>query len=300
MIFTFLKISQENWENFWGGINMENIGATYKMIRKNKKITQSAVCSDNLSRTSLSKFENDRLIPTLYSFTKFLEKIDMNYDEFFFICNNYENKELDELLDEFYLIKNNTEIHKIESLKEKCSNFLENNSNSLISDMINILNCLLLLQKDEEKFSCITKISVAKIWERISNMDTWFLNEIKFLNHILFYFQIDTAIEIGKKLIFNIKRYDKFHGMANIKISIYINLAYMLELHENISKSQTYLDIAMRLSKENKRYDLYAIAQYRLGNITFNKKMMQLSLDLLSLLEEHDLMNALITEGRKS
>ena len=41
-----------------------NFGEVYKFIRKSKGISQSDICSDELSRSTLSKIENNKLMPS--------------------------------------------------------------------------------------------------------------------------------------------------------------------------------------------------------------------------------------------
>ncbi|EAD5762839.1 XRE family transcriptional regulator, partial [Listeria monocytogenes] len=64
---------------------MKTYGAIIKQIRKGKSISQIELSNTILSRTTISKIENNNIVPTINTLEAILHKLDVTVDEFQFI-----------------------------------------------------------------------------------------------------------------------------------------------------------------------------------------------------------------------
>ncbi|MBC1594014.1 helix-turn-helix domain-containing protein [Listeria seeligeri] len=61
----------------------KTIGDTIKYIRVNKQYSQKNVSTSIISRTSLSKIENNMLNPTFAKLIPIINNLDVDFDEFY-------------------------------------------------------------------------------------------------------------------------------------------------------------------------------------------------------------------------
>ncbi|HGX1667604.1 TPA: helix-turn-helix domain-containing protein, partial [Listeria innocua] len=58
-------------------------------MRKNKSLSQSYVSNNILARTTISKIENNNIIPTITTIENIVIKLDVTIDELRYIKNDY-------------------------------------------------------------------------------------------------------------------------------------------------------------------------------------------------------------------
>ena len=68
---------------------MKTNGQTFKEIRKSRKISQKEITKNTISRATISKFENDKIVLSTNNFIFLLDSIDISIEEFNYIKNNY-------------------------------------------------------------------------------------------------------------------------------------------------------------------------------------------------------------------
>lgn len=68
---------------------MENEGYTFKEIRKSRGLTQDDIVKNHMSRVTLSKFENGKILLSMSNFKYILNAVDLSFEEFDFIKNGY-------------------------------------------------------------------------------------------------------------------------------------------------------------------------------------------------------------------
>lgn len=66
-----------------------NDGETFKFLRNSRQISQKDIIKNNLSRTTISKFENNKIMLSMSNFDYLLNSIDVSFEEFNFIKNDY-------------------------------------------------------------------------------------------------------------------------------------------------------------------------------------------------------------------
>ncbi|HIY57297.1 MAG TPA: Rgg/GadR/MutR family transcriptional regulator [Candidatus Tetragenococcus pullicola] len=243
-----------------------NIGSFYKKIRLSKGVTQQKICGSTLSRTTLSKFENNKLVPSYETMCYLLSQIGMTYEEFGYVCNDYKHDERDELINSFFHQVSNMDKQFLFSFQKRCEIYLQQNDDIFVADVLRITDSLLNLAEDSiKKIDCLPKIIVSKVWDRLSKMDMWYYDEIRLINCLLFYFSQDSLLSISERLLISLERYEEFRPMKVLRISIVLNLSCLLIQNNKTKNSVELIEKALIWSKEEHRYDYLGIAKVRLG-----------------------------------
>ncbi|MBC1936702.1 helix-turn-helix transcriptional regulator [Listeria grandensis] len=260
---------------------MKTIGDTLKYIRSNKQYSQKNICVNTLSRTALSKIENNKLNPTYIKLSYILEKLDLDFEEFSYVQNNFKLNGKKKILNDFKKISSNSEVNAISTLMSSCQKYLNKEATDyIVSDIFLVLKSLSMLHSGLPMNDIIQTIS--PVWTRLARLDKWFLIEIHLINNLLFIFDISTAIPICKRALSELSKYDSQSG--TLPIAFQLNLAYMLLVENDTTQAASYLNQTISLSKKQKRYDLLAVSQIRLGIATspFNFMLINNGLSILT------------------
>lgn len=272
-----------------------NYGSAYKQIRKSKKLSQNDVCGNFMSRSTLSKFENNLLCPTLEIFFYLLNQIDMNFDEFSFIANNYKLDTRKAILKDFIELKNNSE--DLNNLLRRCNEYLEECEDYSIQSIHSVIDALSLIRENKtKKIECRSKIVVNDIWIHMSSSDEWFLFDFQLLNNILFYFPINTALDIGQEIQNKLKTFNSYRSTDTLRASIYLNLSILFLHAEKKEDSFNLATQAELIAKEIKRYDFLLMAKLRKAISSDNIDGINKVLQSLLFLEDDTLSNAVKEE----
>ncbi|MEI5993029.1 helix-turn-helix domain-containing protein [Candidatus Enterococcus mansonii] len=247
---------------------MFNYGNTYKSVRKAKCISQKQVCGNQISRTTLSKFENGHSDITLSNFIYLLEKLDLTFEEFLYLMDNNHGVDMTKgnILKKFIEIKSNLEQDKIEHLIMTCNEYLDQEYNWYIHSILEVLTVLQKMQQNPiDKIPCIDKIIVSRIWNYLETTDEWFILDIYLINSILFYFSTDSLIFIGNNLLKKTEKYNHFTNVNPLVISIYLNLIFLLMQNNRFDLALNFCNFIEKKVFDSKRYDFISVLNVRKG-----------------------------------
>ncbi|MBC1728468.1 helix-turn-helix domain-containing protein [Listeria seeligeri] len=243
----------------------KTIGDTIKYIRLNKQYSQNNVSTSIISRTSLSKIENNRLNPTFAKLIPIINNLDLDFDEFIYIQNNFKYSEKKIITNLFSNINFNTDITNLNNLLKLCTTYLEkNNGDTIINEIRLIVKAMIQLNANHS----IDEIrqTITPIWDRLSYLDKWFGIELNIINNILFIFDIETSIHICTRAINELQKYPD--SKKNLQIAFLMNASILLMHKDDFPQANKYLNIALKKCKEIKRYDLLSITLIRLALTT--------------------------------
>lgn len=274
-----------------------DIGSVYKEVRKSKGITQKEVCEGGISRSILSKFENNQSIPSYETMEIFLNQIDMSFDEFEYICNYYQPSEKTELV---LKIVNNLSLigtKEIKELYKKCIEFLKKHPNDIqIKNLSNILKISIELR--ENGFSDYSHQIASEIWKELEKRDAWYMSDLRLLASILFHFSIDVVQTITEKILENLEKYRDYKELDSLRFALLFNLGSIYLYHDLPDDCCYITKLALALARSLKRYDQLGIAQVRIGICTHDEELIQKGLHLLEVIEESRLYENLTEEVR--
>lgn len=274
-----------------------DFGKVYKEIRESKGLTQEEVCGNVLSRTSLSKIESGKATPKYENMEFLLQQINMSFEEFDYICHLYQPSQRTEIM-QTYL--NMTSIIGSSSLVyffETCQDYLKTHHDLPIEEIRDMLEIVIhIRQHGTEQLSNQVKQTVTKLWEKIEKQDTWYENDLKILNTILFSFPIDHLHLITGKILQRLEVYKNYQHLYDLRMAILLNLSTIYLYHQDKNMCQQICYTLLEDAKNKKSYDRLAICYVRIGICRDDSKLIQKGFSLLELTEETSMLSHLKQE----
>ncbi|MBC2192982.1 helix-turn-helix domain-containing protein [Listeria sp. FSL L7-0229] len=280
---------------------MQTVGDTLKFIRKSKNLTQQEACTDALSRSNYQKIENNKIMPSMDRFIQLLLNFNMTLEEFEFVKRDFTPSPKENILYLYSKIITSSETDILLNVISKCDAYLENHTDTFISDIKASLEGILLVEKKHD-FE-LARQKVTYIWDRLSESDELFWNDILILRNIFFIFENETAQHIVNRLIKQLKKYRYLHPTLSIEISLHVNRATYLILDEKYELALHYIEQSIKISKQNHYYLQFCMAiakkgivLYKLGQKQDGKRFMQRALRVTKFLEEERILNGIKNE----
>lgn len=276
---------------------MKTDGQTFKIIRESRKIKQNEITFQTLSRTTLSKFENDKVVLSMNNFKYLLQSLDVTLEEFNYIKNGYSNGVKEQILHDFSQLFSTSDVTLIEKIMRQCNDYLKTNYSRAIKCIYNVMHVLKYTHdSSNDKISCHTKIYIADIWDELSQVENWTILDIRIINCCLHFFESEAMIGICDQLIKNLKKYEGFSNILLLETSIYLNLTLIFLLKNEREKAKEYAGISLKKANKSKRIDYIAISFIRSGIAFSDETCINNGLNLLDVLGDQILKNGAIEE----
>lgn len=298
---TYIQLKYIKFEHMELCFIMQTVGDTLKFIRKSKNLTQQEACTDALSRSNYQKIENNKIMPSMDRFIQLLLNFNMTLEEFEFVKRDFMPSPKENILYLYSKIITSSETDILLNVISKCDVYLENHTDTFISDIKASLEGILLVEKEHD-FE-LARQKVTYIWDRLSESDELFWNDILILRNIFFIFENETAQHIVNRLIKQLKKYRYLHPTLSIEISLHVNRATYLILDEKYELALHYIEQSIKISKQNHYYLQFCMAiakkgivLYKLGQKQDGKRFMQRALRVAKFLEEERILNGIKNE----
>ena len=274
-----------------------DFGKIYKEIRESKGLTQEEVCGNVLSRTSLSKIESGKVTPKYENMEFLLRQINMSFEEFDYICHLYQPSQRTEIMQTYLNMSSILGTSELEKLFQKCQNYLNTRHDLPIEEIRDMLEVVIYLrQHGTEQLSDQVKQTIKKLWEKIEKQDTWYENDLKILNTILFSFPIEHLHLITEKILQRLKVYKNFQHLYELRVAILLNLSTLYLYNQDKNMCQQICHTLLEDAKNKKSYDRLAICYVRIGICTDDSKLIQKGFSLLEITEETSMLSHLKKE----
>ena len=264
-----------------------DFGKVYKEIRESKGLTQEEVCGGVLSRTSLSKIESGKTTPKYENMEFLLRQINMTFEEFDYICQLYQPGQRTEIMQTYLNMSSILGTSELEKLFQKCQDYLKTHHDLPIEEISDMLEVVIYIrQHGTGELSDHAEQVVKKLWRKIEKQDTWYENDLKILNTILFRFPIEHLHLITGKILQRLEIYKNYQHLYDLRMAILLNLStlYLYNQDRNMCKQICYT--LLEDAKKKKHYDRLAICYVRIGICTGDSKLIQKGFSLLELTDE--------------
>ena len=274
-----------------------DFGKVYKEIRESKGLTQEEVCGDVLSRTSLSKIESGKVTPKYENMEFLLRQINMSFEEFEYICHLYQPSQRTEIMQTYLNMSSTLGTSELETLFQKCQDYLKTHHDLPIEEIRDMLEIVIhIRQHGTEQLSNQVKQTVKKLWEKIEKQGTWYENDLKVLNTILFSFPIEHLHLITEKILQRLEVYKNYQHLHDLRVAILLNLStiYLYNQDKNMCKQICYT--LLEDAKNKKSYDRLAICYVRIGICRDDAKLIQKGFSLLEITDETSMLSHLKKE----
>ena len=274
-----------------------DFGKVYKEIRESKGLTQEEVCGNVLSRTSLSKIESGKATPKYENMEFLLRQINMSFEEFDYICHLYQPSQRTEIMQTYLNMSSTLGTSELEKLFQKCQNYLKTRHDLPIEEIRDMLEVVIYLrQHGTGELSDQVKQTIKKLWEKIEKQDTWYENDLKILNTILFSFPIEHLHLITEKILQRLEVYKNYRHLYELRVAILLNLSTIYLYHQDKNMCQQICYTLLEDAKKKKKYDSLAVAYVRIGICRDDAKLIQKGFSLLELTEETSMLSHLKKE----
>ena len=274
-----------------------DFGNVYKEIRESKGLTQEEVCGGVLSRTSLSKIESGKTTPKYENMEFLLRQINMSFEEFEYICHLYKPSQRTEIMQTYLNMSSIFGTSSLVNLFETCQDYLKIHHDLPIEEIRDMLEVVIYIrQHGTGQLSIQVEQTVKKLWEKIEKQDTWYENDLKILNTILFSFPIEHLHLITGKILQRLEVYKNYQHLYELRMTILLNLStlYLYNQDKNMCKQICYT--LLEDAKNKKSYDRLAICYVRIGICRDDAKLIQKGFSLLELTEETSMLSHLKKE----
>ncbi|KLA48688.1 hypothetical protein P869_02550 [Ligilactobacillus ruminis S23] len=272
-----------------------NFGEVYKFIRKSKGISQSDICSDELSRSTLSKIENNKLMPSFQIMDYLLKQINMTFDEFEYICNRYKPSTRYILIGKISSALNNYKTSDIKRIILECREYLKSNNDLYVESLVEVLMLKEQISNINDINHSIEKIAES-IWKKLEKSDEWYFFDLILLNNILFYFPFETVKKLTEKVLKRLEKFSDYKDSNDNQCRLLINLSTIYIYNSDFKGCIIILDRVYSLIEHLNRYDYLAIYWIRKGICQKNSKLIEKGRNLLKLVEESNLLKELEVE----
>ena len=274
-----------------------DFGKVYKEIRESKGLTQEEVCGNVLSRTSLSKIESGKATPKYENMEFLLRQINMSFEEFEYICQLYQPSQRTEIMQTYLNMNSIIGGSGLVDFFETCQDYLKTHHDLPIEEIRDMLEVVIYIrQHGTGELSDHAEQVVKKLWRKIEKQDTWYENDLKILNTILFSFSIEYLHLITGKILQRLEVYKNYQHLYDLRMTILLNLStiYLYNQDKNMCKQICYT--LLEDAKNKKSYDRLAICYVRIGICTDDAKLIQKGFFLLELTEETSMLSHLKKE----
>ena len=274
-----------------------DFGKVYKEIRESKGLTQEEVCGDVLSRTSLSKIESGKATPKYENMDFLLRQMNMSFEEFDYICHLYQPSQRTEIMQTYLNMNSIIGSNGLVNFFETCQDYLKTHHDlpiEVIRDMLEVV--IHIRQHSVEQLSGQVKQTIKKLWEKIEKQDTWYENDLKILNTILFSFPIEHLHLITEKILQRLEVYKNYQHLYDLRMAILLNLSTIYLYHQDKNMCQQICYTLLEDAKNKKSYDMLAICYVRIGICRDDAKLIQKGFSLLELTDETSILSHLKKE----
>ena len=274
-----------------------DFGKVYKEIRESKGLTQEEVCGNVLSRTSLSKFESGKATPKYENMEFLLRQINMSFEEFEYICHLYQSSQRTEIMQTYLNTSSIFGTSSLVNLFETCQDYLKVHHDLPIEEIRDMLEVVIYIrQHGTGQLSIQVEQTVKKLWEKIEKQDTWYENDLKILNTILFSFPIDHLHLITGKILQRLEVYKNYQHLYDLRMTILLNLSTLYLYNQDKNMCQQICYTLLEDAKNKKSYDRLAICYVRIGICRDDAKLIQKGFSLLELTNETSMLSHLKKE----
>ncbi|WP_088808925.1 MULTISPECIES: helix-turn-helix domain-containing protein [unclassified Listeria] len=241
----------------------KTIGEALRDIRKIKGMTQSDVANKELTRSSITKIETNKMNPSYEKIMVFCQQLGVNLAEVVYYQHNKSVSEREMLFYEFRNLKLSVYEDPLLSLIRKMDDYLSREKDIMIFELRAILKGAKYLNdsNDIER----AKKEVSFIWNRLEKQDEWFEFDVLLISNIIYVFDLDTLIILGEKLIDEVEKNKYLISYNRLKTVLMMNIALFLKQKGRMDLVKKYLDKGIEFSYKNNDLVSAYLGKYRLA-----------------------------------
>ncbi|HBJ8795165.1 TPA: helix-turn-helix transcriptional regulator, partial [Listeria monocytogenes] len=160
----------------------KNIGEALSEIRKIKGLTQNDIATENLTRSSITKIETNKMNPSYEKIMIFCKRMGVTLSEVIYYQKDRNVSEQEMLFYEFRNLKLSVYEDPLNELIKKMEEYLQREDDSMIFELRAILVGLKIFSETNDIE--LAKKEVDFIWKRLEKQDYWFEFDVLIIANI--------------------------------------------------------------------------------------------------------------------
>lgn len=268
-----------------------NYGETLRKIRTDFSMTQAELSQGIINRASLAKFEKEQMSIPIDQFHQLLERVDISFQEFLYLTQNYRLTAKEKIIKEFLTLSNRPTKVELTTLIIRCENVNQNLKNRTINQ-IKLLCQTALHYLEYQEFDHNFK----DFWEKLENKNRWHYIDILLLRQMILLFPTALSVQVYQDILKYLTKYQHFNESDLLFATVHLNFSELLIQEKNRQLAISSLTIAQKYAHKTHRYDILATCFIRLGMLKNNPGLIEKGFNILELTQEFGLRKVLLKE----
>lgn len=261
-------------------IIIKNYGKTLKYIRTSKNITQEALSQNIMTRSNLSRLEHGNYDVSFIKFSKLLNRLNLSFEEFFYIHNDYNLNKTETLYQQLIESENVSDINSVKHISDTALSQIKLGNKEY--EHIYFTAQSVLYEYNQQ-----TELAFNDLKEYVQNhlikADNWFLQDFKILNNFLAFFETELILFFVNRSLGEFQKYHNLKIQNNFIVHLLQNTSTILYDRGLITESKKYFQLTQSYGKMQKKLLPVVISECYL--ITLNSKDSDYQQKLISQLE---------------
>jgi Rgg/GadR/MutR family transcriptional activator len=267
----------------------KKISHTLREIRVKKGLRQSEIASGIISTSFYARVERGENNISVSHFIELLDKLNVSFEEFRFIYNDYQLSEKEIVVNEITVNYYNKNFIRLFEIEKQC----KDRYHVTLDIQLQHLGILAHCSANNFKFEKISPKIVDPIKEYLFKQQSWCRYELTLFANFMGLLNLDSVLLLADKVIKNVDRYWSFQfNDGEPLIILLLNLIRYCFIHDIDNKAQQFINIASnRLEGKNCLYErnclhfLKGILLIRKKKIEEGKILCLQSIDIFKTLE---------------
>lgn len=226
-----------------------NYGEVVKEMRTARGYSQEELVYGITSRTTLSSFENDSSRPTFHSIMEYIDKLNVNLEEFVYISTKdkimFKRKISNDVIKAVMtknVTKANNLITKLELLYKQTKDIFFNLNKAQLIILLNEFDL-----KTDDKVDKYKQL----ILYHLNKVETWGKMEVSLFSNILFIVPSEYILNVFKNSTKRFELMRNIYGMENVEMVLRTNSITVFIKREEYTNASKFLSEISDYSKNN-------------------------------------------------
>lgn len=230
-----------------------NIGQTLKNLRTNKNLSKKELSEGIITPSFYSRIENGDSSITIELFLKLLAKLDVSFDEFTFIANDYQISPEERLWKNFTSAYYAEDLEKLYTEKEKLEAAYNQGHFKNRQLAVYLLTAELAICRTQNTLP--EKKYTDQLFDLFFSVGTWTCSELSLFINTVHYFNLELILLLSQKLIAHAQKYGAMSEYSYLLNAALINLIGALLENNALDEAAYYITMLKNMSTSPK--DLY-------------------------------------------
>lgn len=220
----------------------KDIGKTISEIQKKKNIRVKEICKDQFSESTYFRIANGEIDTSIINFDHIIEKLNVTYDEFFFLCNHQKSENHERYMND---IKKAYMKKEIQTLNRLINQLERHKRTPKIRHLIWL--CNLLVNQLEGKS---VPIAENKLVQYLLQVEGWTRYEIVLFNNCIFSFDLEIINLLANTFAKKNPFFSLYHKHNDELFQLLINVVVCNIQKSNYKQAKFFFETAKSIMLE--------------------------------------------------